>query len=60
MRAQVRAQIKVQREALVAQRALEGLLPRVHQLVTLQLRVVEEAFVAALDGAGVLALAVRH
>jgi len=58
--AQVRAQIKVQREALVAQRALEGLLPRVHQLVTLQLRVVEEAFVAALDGAGVLALAVRH
>jgi hypothetical protein len=60
VRAQVRAQIKVQREALVAQRALEGLLPRVHQLVTLQLRVVEEAFVAALDGAGVLALAVRH
>lgn len=60
MCAQVRAQIKVQREALVAQRALEGLLPRVHQLVTLQLRVVEEAFVAALDGAGVLALAVRH
>ena len=60
MRAQVRAQIKVQREALVAQRALEGLLPRVHQLVTLQLRVVEEAFVAAPDGAGVLALAVRH
>jgi len=60
VRAQVRAQIKVQREALVAQRALEGLLPRVHQLVTLQLRLVEEAFVAALDGAGVLALAVRH
>ena len=58
--AQVRSKVEVQAEALVAERALEWFFARVDQLMALELRVVEEALVAASDWADVLAFAVGH
>ena len=56
---QVRTQIEIQRKALPANVTLVRLFSSVHQLVALELGVVEELFVAAIVGAAEKTLAVR-
>lgn len=56
----MRSQIEVQRESFAAKGAFKRLFARVNELVTLQLGVVEELFVAPGHRTDVLALTVRH
>ena len=57
---QMRSQVEIERESLVAKGALERFLSRMDQLVPLELRVVEELLAAASDWADVLPLTMSH
>jgi hypothetical protein len=53
-------QIEVEGELLAAQLAFEWFLASVHELMPLELRVVQESFTATFNGTDVLSLAMSH
>ena len=56
----MRSQVEVQRESFAAECTLEWLLSRVDKLMSLELGIVQEALLAALDWADVLSFTMRH
>jgi hypothetical protein len=60
MGSQMSSQIEIETELFIAKCALKWFLSCVHQLMTLEFRVVQKPLVTAVNRANVLSLAVRH